>query len=52
MPSLRRYFVVSEPKVETTSKPISSAKVVPAVKAGAPVDEDAGVTATAAPLGD
>ena len=43
---------VSEPKAEATSKPISSATVVPAIKAGVPVDEDAGVTATAAPLGD
>ncbi len=43
---------VSEPKPVATSKPISGAKVVPALKAGAPVDEDIEVKTTAAPLGD
>ena len=43
---------VSDVKPVETSKPISGAKVVPAIKAGAPVDEDVGVTTTAAPLGD
>ena len=43
---------VSEPMQEAPAMPISSAQVVPAMKAGASVDEDVGVTTTAAPLGD
>ena len=35
-----------------TSKPIAGAKVVPAYKAAPPIEEDASVTTTAAPLGD